>query len=108
MTVVVTRPYTPPGLDLRGSGAVTSSEKLRESFFFRLVIVSSVAFLLTVLLMVASSFSTTASPSAQTLNRNAVWVLGVEVAVILIAGTLAMLFDNRKGKDGSGSDDVAP
>lgn len=83
-----------------------SSEKPRESFFFRLVIVSSVAFLLTVLLMVASTFSTTQSPTAQALNRNGAWVLGIEVAVILVAGALAMLFDNRRGKDGSGSDDV--
>ena len=85
-----------------------SSEKPRESFFFRLVIVSSIAFLLTVLLMVASSFSTTVSPTAQALNRNGALVLGIEVAVIFITGALAMFFDNRRGKDGSGSDDVAP
>ena len=85
-----------------------SSEKPRESFVFRLVIVSSVAFLLTVLLMVASTFSTTQSPSAQALNRHGALVLGIEVTVILVTGTLAMIFDSRRGKDGSGSDDATP
>jgi len=63
---------------------------------FRLVIVATVAFLLTILLLLATTFSPSGSPSRQVLDRYGMKLIGIELAVILISGFLAMALDRRQ------------
>lgn len=71
------------------------STKPRESTLFRLVIVASVAFLLTVLGMVAAAFAPPNSGLTRFFDQHALEMLGAEVMGILGFGILAMAFDRR-------------
>ena len=70
---------------------------------FRLVIVVSAAFLLTVLIMLASVFSDGKSPVFVWFNQNAVMLIIVEVALVIVASVAAMAFD----KSASADDEIA-
>lgn len=71
------------------------NQKPRESTLFRLVIISSVAFLLTVLGMVAAAFAPPNSELTRFFDQHALEMLGTEVVGILGFGVLAMAFDRR-------------
>lgn len=77
--------------DLRKLMAMTP--KPRESLFFRLVIVSSGALLLTVLAMIAAAFSRPDSSLSKFFDQNGLSLLGLEVLGILGFGILAMACD---------------
>lgn len=62
---------------------------------FRLVVVVSAAFLITVLMMIVSAFSG-GSPVALWMNRNGVQLIGVEVALVVVLSVLAMKLDGRR------------
>lgn len=67
-----------------------------EQPLFKLVIISSAAFLLTVLSMVATMMGSGESPLAKFINRNGVRMIGVEVVLIIVFGVLAMAADRRR------------
>ena len=64
---------------------------------FRLVVVCSAVFLITVLMMIAAAFSSS-SPIAQWINRYGVQLIGVEVVLIVAFTVLAMKFDRRQSQ----------
>ena len=67
-----------------------------EQPLFKLVIVSSAAFLITVLSMVVTMLFPSESPMSKFINRNGVQMIGVEVVLIIVFGLLAMAFDRRR------------
>ncbi len=67
-----------------------------EHPLFKLVIVASAAFLLTVLSMVAAMMGSGEAPLAKFINRNGVRMIGVEVVLIIVFGILAMAADRRR------------
>ncbi|MBI1311317.1 hypothetical protein GC176_08415 [bacterium] len=67
-----------------------------EHPLFKLVIVSSAAFLVTVLSMVVAMLSPSESPLAKFINRNGVRMIAVEVVLIITVGILAMATDRRQ------------
>ena len=67
------------------------------------MIVVSAAFLLTVLIMLASVFSDGKSPVFVWFNQNAVMLIIVEVALVIVASVAAMAFD----KSASADDEIA-
>ena len=72
---------------------------------FRVVIIVSAAFLVTVLIMLASVFSDGKSPVFVWFNRNAVTVIIVEVVLIIVSSIAAMAVD-QKAKSDEPSPDV--
>ncbi|MHC4875728.1 MAG: hypothetical protein ACYTGL_04470 [Planctomycetota bacterium] len=81
------------------SSDTTSEEAGRrepEHPLFKLVIVSSAAFLLTVLSMVAAMMGSGEAPLAKFINRNGVRMIAVEVVLIIVFGILAMAADRRR------------
>jgi hypothetical protein len=67
-----------------------------EQPLFKLVIVSSAAFLITVLSMTVSMMFPSESPASKFLNRNGLQMIGVEVVLIIVFGILAMAVDRRR------------
>ena len=67
-----------------------------EQPLFKLVIVSSAAFLITVLSMTVSMMFPSKSPASKFLNRNGLQMIGVEVVLIIVFGILAMAVDRRR------------
>ena len=80
--------------------AETPTEEARkdepEQPLFKLVIVSSAAFLITVLSMTVSMMFPSESPASKFLNRNGLQMIGVEVVLIIVFGILAMAVDRRR------------
>ena len=72
---------------------------------FRLVVVVSAAFLITVLMMIVSVFSDS-SATAQWMNRNGVRLIAVEVVLVIILSVLAMKFDRSQSL--AEQDDMTP
>lgn len=72
---------------------------------FRLVVVASAAFLITVLMMIVSAFSES-SATAQWMNRNGVKLIGVEVVLVIVLSVLAMKFDRSQSL--AEQDDMTP
>ena len=62
---------------------------------FRLVVVASAAFLITVLMMIVSAFAE-GSSTAQWMNRNGVKLIGIEVVLVIALSVLAMKFDRSQ------------
>jgi preprotein translocase subunit SecG len=73
---------------------------------FRVVIVVSAAFLVTVLMMIAATFSNN-SPVAQWVNRYGVQLIGVEVVLVVAFSILAMKYDRKQSLAESEQDDPA-
>lgn len=67
-----------------------------EQPLFKLVIVSSAAFLITVLSMTVSMIFPSESPASKFINRNGLQMIGVEVVLIIVFGILAMAVDRRR------------
>ncbi len=80
--------------------AKTPAEESRkdepEQPLFKLVIVSSAAFLITVLSMTVAMMFPSESPASKFLNRNGLQMIGVEVVLIIVFGILAMAVDRRR------------
>jgi hypothetical protein len=68
----------------------------REQPLFKLVIVSSATFLVTVLSMTVSMMFPSESPASKFINRNGLQIIGVEVVLIIVSGILAMAVDRRR------------
>ncbi len=73
-----------------------SEEREPLNLYFRLVVVASVCFAITVLILFALTMSTSEAPIEHFFSANAGWMVGVEVAAILIFGFLAMAVDRRQ------------
>lgn len=71
---------------------------------FRVVVVVSAAFLVTVLMMIAATFSNS-SPIAQWINRYGVQLIGVEVVLVVAFSVLAMKYDRKQSLAESEQDD---
>jgi uncharacterized membrane protein YedE/YeeE len=68
-----------------------------RNLFFPLTVVFSFLFIVTMLaLFAATLFGDPRAPIAQLLDRIVGWLLGVEVAGILLAGFLALVVDRRQ------------
>ena len=67
-----------------------------EQPLFKLVIVSSAAFLITVLSMTVTMLFPSESPASKFINRNGLQMIGVEVVLIIVFGILAMAVDRRR------------
>lgn len=78
--------------------AITEADptNVKPNLLFRLVIVFSAAFLITILLLVATTFSASRSPVKQLLDLYGLYLIGLELAAILICGFFAMLVDRRQ------------
>ena len=63
---------------------------------FKLVIVASAAFLITILLMVATTLSSARSPVRQFIDQYGLRLIGIELTVMFVSGFLAMLVDRRQ------------
>ena len=68
----------------------------REQPLFKLVIVSSGAFLITVLSLVVTTMFPSESPASRFISRNGLQMIGVEVVLIIVFGILAMAVDRRR------------
>ncbi len=68
----------------------------REQPLFKLVIVSSAAFLITVLSLVVTTMFPSESPASKFISRNGLLMIGVEVVLIIVFGILAMAVDRRR------------
>lgn len=66
------------------------------SLLFRLTAVAGVAFVVTILALIAIVISNSQSPGARWLNRHAGSVFAVEVAAILVLGFVAMAQDRKQ------------
>ncbi len=64
--------------------------------FFRLVVVASAIFIMTIFALVAATFGGSASPASQFINAYAGTMFAVEVAVVLVLGLLALAVDRRQ------------
>jgi hypothetical protein len=78
--------------------AITAADptNVKPNLLFRLVIVFSAAFLLTILLLLATTFSSSRSSVKQLLDLYGLQLIGLELAAILVSGFFAMAFDRRQ------------
>lgn len=63
---------------------------------FRLVIVFSAAFLLTILMLLVTTFSSSRSTVKQLLDLYGLQLIGLELAALLVSGFFAMVLDSRQ------------
>ena len=90
---------TPAPTDSTPSGdAITDADptNVKPNLLFRLVIVFSAAFLITILLLLATTFSASRSPVKQILDLYGLHLIGLELAAMLLCGFFAMLVDRRQ------------
>jgi hypothetical protein len=73
-----------------------SNSEPRRNPFFPLVAISSVAFIITILALVAAVFGDERAPLAQLFDRYAGRLIGGEVVIILVTGFLALAVDRRQ------------
>ena len=84
---------SPPALET----SVQESRKGEpEQPLFKLVIVSSAAFLITVLSFTVTMLFPSESPASKFIDRNGLQMIGVEVVLIIVFGILAMAVDRRR------------
>ena len=84
--------------------------------FFRITIIATALFVITILAMIASALGPiSASPARATFDENAGWLLGAELVAILASAFLAMAGDNRNdptddhiGNENDSTDDNEP
>ena len=75
------------------------------SLLFRLTAIAGIAFVVTILALIATIFGDSHSPAATWLNRHAGTVIAVEVAALLSLGFAAMAQDQqqtRRSRDEAG------
>lgn len=63
---------------------------------FKLVIVVSAAFVLTILLMIVTAFSSIENPLVRFFNQHGLMLIGVEVVLILGSSAAAMWLDGKQ------------
>ena len=68
----------------------------RVNPFFRLVIVASAIFIITIFALVAATFGGSESPASKFINAYAGTMFAVEVGVVLVLGLLALVVDRRQ------------
>ena len=78
--------------------AITQADptNVKPNLLFRLVIVFSAAFLLTILMFLATTFSSSRSSVKQILDLYGLQLIGLELAAILVSGFFAMVLDRRQ------------
>ena len=69
---------------------------VKPNLLFRLVIFFSAAFLITILLLMARTFSASRSPVKQMLDLYGLYLSGIELGAILVCGFFAMAIDRRQ------------
>ena len=69
---------------------------VKPNLLFRLVIFFSAAFLITILLLMATTFSASRSPVKQMLDLYGLYLIGIELVAILVCGFFAMAIDRRQ------------
>jgi preprotein translocase subunit SecG len=79
-----------------GDESESAAEEAPESKLFRFVIIASVAFLVTVLIMSVASFSDSKSPIPTFFNAHGLKLVAIEVGLILLLGLAAMIVDRRQ------------
>lgn len=94
--------------------AITQADptNVKPNLLFRLVIVFSAAFLLTILMFLATTFSSSRSSVKQILDLYGLQMIGLELAAILVSGFFAMALDRRqtlaKKAELSATDETSP
>lgn len=82
-----------------GTGdAITDADpaNVKPNLLFQLVIFFSAAFLITILLLMATTFSASRSPVKQMLDLYGLYLIGIELVAILVCGFFAMAIDRRQ------------
>ncbi len=69
---------------------------VKPNLLFRLVILFSAAFLLTILLLLATTFSSSRSSVKQLLDLYGLQLIGLELVAIFVSGFFAMALDRRQ------------
>ena len=88
-------------------------ENQPPNHLFKLVVVVSAAFVLTILLMIVTAFSSLENPLVIFFNEHGLKLIGVEVALILVLAFGAMWLDGKqtsaaKNRESDQSDGDAP
>lgn len=68
---------------------------------FKLVVVVSAAFVLTILLMIVTAFSSIESSLVKFFNSHGMKLIGVEVSLILASSVAAMWLDSKQTSESS-------
>jgi len=84
-----------------------SQENPPPNRLFRLVIVVSAAFVLTILMMIVTALSSIESPLVKFFNAHGLKLIGVEVVLILVSAVAAMWLDSRQTSAATGYDGPA-
>ena len=84
------------GLSPDGHHAEMTSSRRPRNLFFPLAALCSVAFIVTILALLANVLGNGDSPSARWLDRHAGVILAGEVAAVLLTGFMAMYVDRRQ------------
>ena len=82
-----------------GTGdAITDADptNVKPNLLFRFVIFFSAAFLITILLLMATTFSASRSPVKQMLDLYGLYLIGIELVALLVCGFFAMALDRRQ------------
>lgn len=74
----------------------TTDSPKQASLLFRLTAFAAIAFVVTILALIAVVIGNSQSPGARWLNRNAGSLFAVEVAAILVLGFAAMAQDRQQ------------
>lgn len=90
-----------------------SEENQPPNHLFKLVIIVSAAFVLTILLMIVTAFSSIENPLVRFFNQHGLKLIGVEVVLILGSSAAAMWLDGKqtsaaKNRESDQSDGDAP
>jgi len=81
-------------------------EDLPPNPLFKLVVVVSAAFVLTILLMIVTAFSSIENPLVRFFNEHGLTLIGVEVVLILVSSVAAMWLDGKQTNAADNSDIV--
>lgn len=73
-----------------------SEESQPPNHLFKLVILVSAAFVLTILLMIVTAFSSIENPLVRFFNQHGLKLIGVEVVLILGSSAAAMWLDGKQ------------
>lgn len=88
-----------------------SQENLPPNHLFKLVVVISAAFVLTILLMIVTAFASIENPLVSFFNEHGLKLIGAEVVLILACAFAAMWLDGKQTsaaelKTNDGNDEI--
>jgi hypothetical protein len=93
-------------------GMNMSPENRPPNHLFKLVVVASAAFVLTILLMIVTAFASIENPLVRFFNEHGLTLISVEVLLILVCAFAAMWLDgkqtNSPDQSGHDGDDEIP